>query len=228
MPKPSQNIEHTECVIVLHGLGRTARAMNKLAGNLGRDYQVINTNYPSRKQSIEELAEDAISKALLKCDKAEKVNFVTHSMGGILVRQYMQNNTIENIGRTVMLGPPNQGSELADFFANNPLFTYYNGPAGKQLGTGESSLPIKLGKVDFEVGVIAGNKNYNPAFAKLTPGEHDGKVSVARSEVEGMSDHLVMPVTHTFMMQNDAVIEQVRYFLNYGEFNRPEKEKTVD
>lgn len=117
-----------------------------------------------------------------------------------------------------MLGPPNQGSELADRVASSKLVTYYNGPAGQQLGTDQNSVPILLGGVDFVVGVIAGNKNYRPSFAELIPGPHDGKVSVARSRVEGMADHLVMPVTHTFMMRNPSVIQQVRHFLQHGAF----------
>lgn len=214
----SQGEETQDCVILLHGLARTSRSMRKIAHALKNDYRVINQGYPSRKHPIEELAKLAIPPALAQCTGGGKIHFVTHSLGGILVRQHLQQQTIANLGHTVMLGPPNQGSELADRVGKYRLVNYYNGPAGRQLGTDAESVPIKLGAVDFVVGVIAGNKNYRPSFAELIPGEHDGKVSVERSKVEGMSDHLVLPVTHTFMMRDDAVIEQVRYFLQAGKF----------
>jgi triacylglycerol lipase len=147
------------------------------------------------------------------------VHFVTHSLGGILVRQYLQDHKIENLGRTIMLGPPNQGSELADLLANNILFEFYNGPAGQQLGTGKDSAPINLEPVGFELGVIAGNRSFNPMLTKLGSGEHDGIVSVDSSKVDGMTDHIVMPVTHTFMMMDAKVIQQVRSFLSHGVFD---------
>lgn len=211
-----------DCVILLHGLARTSRAMTRIANTLEDRYKVINVDYPSREMPIEALADKVISEALAKiknqCDGEKQIHFVTHSMGGILVRQYLHSHKIENLGRTVMLGPPNKGSELADFLADNILYEFYNGPAGQQLGTGDNSIPIKLGQVSFELGVIAGDRNFNPAVTKLAGGAHDGKVSVDSSKVEGMSDHIVMPVTHTFMMMNRDVIKQVEYFLENGEF----------
>jgi pimeloyl-ACP methyl ester carboxylesterase len=211
--------DNNDCVILLHGLGRSARAMNRLENTLSADYSVINVDYPSRKLAINQLAKITISEALQQCQKDARVHFVTHSLGGILVRQYLQNHKIENLGRTIMLGPPNRGSELADFLANNILFEFYNGPAGQQLGTGKDSVPLGLGQVGFELGVIAGNRSFNPVLTKLSSGEHDGIVSVDSSKVEGMTDHIVMPVTHTFMMMDSSVIQQVQHFLSHGKFD---------
>ena len=211
--------DNKDCVVLLHGLGRSARAMNRLENALSSDYSVINLDYPSRELAIEQLAQTTISEALEQCQADAKVHFVTHSLGGILVRQYLHNHQIENLGRTVMLGPPNKGSELADFLANNGLFEFYNGPAGQQLGTGQDSVPVKLGQVGFELGVVAGNRSFNPVLTKLSSGEHDGIVSVDSSKVEGMTDHIVMPVTHTFMMMDSKVIQQVRFFLSHGKFD---------
>lgn len=212
--------ENKDCVVLLHGLGRSARAMSRLENTLNSDYWVINVDYPSRELAIEQLAHVTISEALEQCPQDAKIHFVTHSLGGILVRQYLHDHKIENLGRTVMLGPPNKGSELADLLSNNILFEFYNGPTGQQLGTGKDSVPIKLGQVGFELGVVAGNKSFNPVLTKLTAGQHDGIVSVDSSKVEGMTDHIVMPVTHTFMMMDAKVIEQVRFFLNNGRFDR--------
>jgi triacylglycerol lipase len=211
--------DNNDCVILLHGLGRSARAMIRLENALSGDYSVINVDYPSRQLAIEQLAQITISQALEQCEKDAKVHFVTHSLGGILVRQYLQDHKIENLGRTIMLGPPNQGSELADLLANNILFEFYNGPAGQQLGTGKDSAPINLEPVGFELGVIAGNRSFNAMLTKLGSGEHDGIVSVDSSKVDGMTDHIVMPVTHTFMMMDAKVIQQVRSFLSHGVFD---------
>jgi triacylglycerol lipase len=211
--------DNNDCVILLHGLGRSARAMIRLENALSGDYSVINVDYPSRQLAIEHVAQITISQALEQCEKDAKVHFVTHSLGGILVRQYLQDHKIENLGRTIMLGPPNQRSELADLLANNILFEFYNGHAGQQLGTGKDNAPINLEPVGFELGVIAGNRSFNPMLTKLGRGEHDGIVSVYSSKVDGMTDHIVMPVTHTFMMMDAKVSQQVRSFLSNGVFD---------
>lgn len=212
-----------ECVILLHGLGRSRFSLFKLEVLLSKQYHVINKTYPSRKHTIEELAKIAIEPVVNDDSKQySKIHFVTHSLGGILVRQYLSQHRIENLGNVVMLGPPNQGSELVDFFQRSPalsrLFRAINGPAGTQLGTDRDSRPIELGSVDFRLGVIAGSKNRNPVFSRILPGESDGKVSVSSSKVEGMTEHLVLPVDHTFMMLNEQVIKQIEYFLEHSKF----------
>ena len=202
-----------EVVIVLHGLGRSALAMLRVQHHLRNHYTVVNQSYPSQKHPIARLAEMAIRPAVEAHADAPAIHFVTHSMGGILVRQYLEANDIPNLGRTVMLGPPNGGSELVDFFRKLKLYRMLNGPAGQQLGTEAASVPNSLGAVQFPVGVIAGDRSLSPLYSKLIEGDDDGKVSVARSKVEGMVDHLVMPVSHTFMMLSKDVLDQVAYFL---------------
>ena len=143
-------------------------------------------------------------------------------MGGILLRQYLSEHTLENLGNVVMLGPPNKGSELVDFFQSSPFlslaFNAINGPAGGQLGTGQQSWLKQLEAVDFALGVIAGTRNYNFFYRHILNDKSDGKVTVESSKVEGMTDHLVLPVDHTFMMLDRRVIEQVRQFLAFAEF----------
>lgn len=210
-----------ECVVLLHGLARTARSMTKLGDALqGRGYQVINVDYPSRKHGIAELAELAIGATLRRAEsqRCERVHFVTHSLGGILVRYYLRQQCIANLGRVVMLAPPNQGSEVVDQFGKLPGFTLLNGPAGHELGTGADSIPLQLGAVDYPVGVIAGTRSVNPLLSTALPPPHDGKVSLPRARVEGMSDFLSVPVSHPFIMRNDAVIAAVLRFLATGAF----------
>lgn len=211
-------IEINEYVILLHGLARSAHSMDKMAARLKEHgYQVLNIDYPSRSYPIEELAEQTISDALKQCQDLP-VNFVTHSMGGILVRQFLSKHNIENLNKVVMLGPPNQGTEIVDKLSHLPGFSFVNGEAGAQLGTGALSLPNQLGKANFDVGIIAGTQSINLILSSLIPNTDDGKVSVERTKVEGMNDHIEMPTTHVFMMRNDAVIKQVICYLQQGKF----------
>jgi len=139
-------------------------------------------------------------------------------MGGILIRQYLESGNIDRLGRVVMLGPPNQGSEVVDVYRKFPGFKWIGGPAGLQLGTGEASIPRSLGPVTVDVGIIAGTRSINPILSAILPDSDDGKVSVESTREEGMNDHLELPVNHVFMMRNGEVIEQVIHFLENGEF----------
>ena len=212
-----------ECVIVLHGMGRTKYAMRKVEKELaGAGYTVWNRSYPSTQKLIEVLAVEHISKGLAFCRQAqaEKVHFVTHSLGGILVRYYLQENKIEKLDKIVMLSPPNSGSEVADSLKGLKLYQWITGPAGQQLGTGPDSLPNRLGRIDATVGIITGNCTLDPWFSPIIPGEDDGKVSVKSARLEEMADFLVVESGHTFIMSNSSVLEQIRYFLENGTFKR--------
>ena len=210
-----------DSVILLHGLARTRRSMSRLQHKLEqRGYRVVNRGYDSRSADVETLALDAIDGALALCAGAPRVHFVTHSLGGILVRQYLAHHDIDNLGRVVMLGPPNRGSELVDKWRNFPGFYFIYGKAGLQLGTSETSVPNRLGQADFDVGIIAGTRSLNPILSSFFAGANDGRVSVENTRLRGMSDHLEMEVTHFFMMRNDAVIDQVIHYLESGSFKR--------
>lgn len=217
--QPSPN----DCIVILHGLVRTSNSMDKLAAYLeAAGYQVVNTNYPSREKSIEELAIEYVPPALEDCRSRgiDRVHFVTHSMGGILVRYYLEHETMDDLGRVVMISPPNQGSEVVDELYDVPGFEAINGPAGYQLGTGENSLPLQLGPAHFEVGIIAGDYTTNLVFSSMLPGLDDGKVTVERTKLDGMADFIVVHEPHSLIMRDEDVMRQVLYFLRYGHFYR--------
>jgi triacylglycerol esterase/lipase EstA (alpha/beta hydrolase family) len=211
----------SESVVLLHGLGRTSWSMVLMEWKLEAEgFRVENIGYPSTDYGIETLSSN-LARELEACCSGDdrRVHFVTHSMGGILVRHYLAHNDFPQLGRVVMLSPPNHGSEIVDALRGYSLFEFGMGPAALQLGTDQESVPNQLGPVNFELGVITGNWSSDPLGEQFITGAHDGKVSVESARVEGMADFLVVSESHTFIMNDDFVIEQTLHFLRSGSFD---------
>ncbi len=215
------DVTANEGVVLLHGLCRTKASMSKMETALVKaGFVVHNVGYPSRSAAIEALSESVVVDALAnpRLAQCERIHFVTHSLGGILVRDYFARHQHARLGRVVMLGPPNQGSEVVDKLGTWKVFNKVNGPAGSELGTHQDAVPNRLGPVMFELGVVAGDRSINWINSLMVDGKDDGKVSVERTKVAGMKEHLVVHVTHPLLMRNNKVIECTIAFLKTGAF----------
>ncbi len=212
-----------DTVVLLHGLARSSRSMDKMEQELAKEgYRVINLGYPSTRATIETLTEEIFKELEPQIAPASKVHFVTHSMGGIILRQHLENHGIANLGRVVMLAPPSRGSEVPDKLGGVFLYRWINGPAGNQLGTGTNSLPLRLAAPAFELGIVAGDRTINPILSMLIPGPDDGKVSLARVRPQQYTDFVRLHATHACMMRNRSVIAQTKHFLETGRFFKEE------
>lgn len=193
-------------------------------------FSTVNVDYPSQFGTIEEIAPLAVGMGLGGCRAtgAVKIHFVTHSMGGILLRYQQKHDPAPELGRVVMLGPPNQGSSMIDRTRDWPGFEWFSGDAGAQLGTDEGSIPLQLGPVDFELGVIAGTRTVNILMSAMMPDEDDGKVTVVETRVEGMDDFLVVGKSHRYITRGDVVIRNTESFLRNGHFLDRDRSLEID
>jgi esterase/lipase len=227
LPRKLKHIEaNTECIILMHGLARTSRSMKKASSILSSyGYAIININYPSRKKAINRLVTEHIQPVINACESKNynRIHFLTHSLGGILLRFYLSSHSIHNLGKTVMLSPPNQGSEIVDKLGHLALYSLLNGPAGNEIGTDSHSIPSQLESINFDAGIISGYKSINPLLSLLIPGANDGKVSIERAKINGMKDFLAVPYTHTFIMQRTNAIHQALFFIQNGCFYNPKR-----
>lgn len=206
-------------VVVLHGLARTDRSMEPLAERIASaGYRVFNVNYPSRDLTPDELV-SALGEAVEGCcAEASRIHFVTHSLGGILVRAYLARQPDPRVSRVVMLSPPNRGSELVDRFGDSWLFEAVMGPTATQLGTGADSFPNRLPPPAFELGVIAATGSINPIGSALIPGEDDGIVAMCSMWIEGVTDLVTVANSHALVMRAPEVADYVLGFLKNGYF----------
>ena len=209
------------CVVLLHGLARTATSMWLLELRLqDAGFHTVNETYPSTTQPLGELIETVPPVSIAKCEDRKPIHFVTHSMGGVIMRGYLAKHEVDNLGRLVLIAPPNRGSELVDTLMQVPGFEWLNGPAGAALSADIDSIPNTISDADAQYGVIAGDLSLNPLFSSLIPGEDDGKVSVESTKFAAMTDHITVYASHTFIMNSVEVADQTLGFLLTGRFER--------
>jgi pimeloyl-ACP methyl ester carboxylesterase len=207
--------------VLLHGISRTARSFRRMQAAVEAEgYATLNLGYASRSKALQALAED-IHPAIERFAESieSSVHFVCHSMGGLLARVYLARYRPKRLGRVVMLGTPNGGSEIADRLKNFGAYRAFFGPAGQQLGTQrDADIDALLPRIDYPVGVIAGNRSVYPITSVMLPKPHDGRVSVENTRLDGMADHVVIGASHPWLARNDEAIAQTIAFLGDGRF----------
>ena len=216
-PRPA--LAAAETVVLLHGLYRSERSMRPLEAPVSEaGFRVVNLDYDSRSQSPEAFVVALDAQLVDCCADAPKLHFVTHSLGGIVTRAYVAAHRPANLGRVVMLAPPNHGSPLGDIVAGSAVLRFLLGSTAARLGTDPLSFPNALPAADFELGVIAGTASRNPLGALMIDGESDGTVPVASTRLEGMTDFITVDSAHTYIMRSDEVAAQTVRFLTSGRF----------
>jgi len=209
-------------VVLLHGISRTALSFRRMQLALERaGFATLNLDYASRRKALEGLAEDIDPAIQRFADRIDgSVHFVCHSMGGLLARVYIARHRPKHLGRVVMLGTPNSGSEIAERLKNFGVYRAFFGPAGQQLGTRrDAAIEALFPPVDYPVGIIAGNRSIYPIASRFLPRPHDGRVSIANTKLEGMADHVVVAASHPWLVRNSVAIAQTIAFLREGKFN---------
>lgn len=197
--------------------------MRGLAATLRKaGYATLAPHYPARRSlnTIVDGLQPRVAAFAAEC--GGPLHIVTHSLGGLVARALFKAHRPAQPGRVVMLGPPNAGSELADLLFRLRMDGVMLGASGAHLRTGRAAADeAMLGPVDFDLGVIAGDRPIDPVFPKLlVPRPNDGKVSVSATRVAGMRDHIVLPVSHTLMVYDRRVRAQTLAFLQDGRFSR--------
>jgi Alpha/beta hydrolase family len=208
-------------VVLLHGIAVGSWTLKKLERALRRrGFATLNLDYASRKKPLERLAEDIHAPiAAFASRLAGPTHFVGHSMGGLLARMYVAKYRPERLGRVVLLGTPNAGSELADVLEPLAVYRWFFGPAGLQLTTHPESALASLPALDCPVGIVAGNRSLYPISSLLIlPRPNDGRVSVESTKLADMADHTIIRATHAGLTRHPAAIDQTIAFLSAGRF----------
>ncbi len=218
-----------DTVVLIHGLGRRSGSLNIIADALHADgYRVCRVDYASTRHGPPELLRQ-VTDAILECAQPDStLHVVTHSLGGILLRGFALEHGDVLTGRTVMLAPPNGGSELGDLVQRSGLLRAVLGPTATELGTGPLSLPNRLGPVLFDVGVIAGNRSLHPLGSFVLNGPNDGTVTEQNARVAGMRDFAAVHRAHSLIMRAPEVVAEVRAYLVTGCFSREMEEVSYD
>lgn len=211
-----------DAVLLLHGIGRSSHSFSGMAKALRQDgLLVVPFDYPSTRLTIQDSAE-YLHQVIQSLEGVQRIHVVAHSMGGLLLRAYVMKYQEPRFGRAVMLGVPNRGAEIADVLKNNPLFKAILGPAGQQLVTSEDCVVQTLPVPEFPFGVIAGGRSQPKGFNPLLPGDNDLTVTVASTRLPGAADFRIVPVMHSFLMNDKTVIRFTRNFLQHGCFDPAE------
>lgn len=213
-------METKEKVILIHGFARNNMSMWKLASSIEKaGYEVERVGYKSLRKNIDEIKKIVFKQFDKNIDsKYEKVHFVGHSLGGLLIRSYLGNHNVKNLGNVVLIGSPSHGTEAVDYYKDKKWFKL-TGPIAVELGTNGSKFLESLTQPYYNLGVIAGNKEIK-LFEHVLKGQDDGLVRVESTKIKGMSDFIIIKANHAGMRFNKNVAHQTISFLKNGKFKK--------
>jgi pimeloyl-ACP methyl ester carboxylesterase len=210
--------EKGHVVLLIHGIGRSSKSLAPIRDTLRKgEFTPLSFEYPSTRVPLTQAAV-YLQSSIESLAEAERISFVVHSMGGLVVRTLLKTFRDPRFHRMVMMGTPNRGAELADMLKKNFLYRTIYGPAGQELVTGPEGVISSLPVPDFEFGIVAGGCNNDTGYNHLLPGDNDGTVTVASARLPGARDFLLVPRLHSFLMSDPAVIDGVARFLSTGQF----------
>jgi pimeloyl-ACP methyl ester carboxylesterase len=218
-----------EVVIMVHGLGASRQFMNSLSEYLEKEgnFYVVNFGYPSTQGDVGTHAASLVS-VIKHLDGVDTVNFVAHSMGNLLIRHAL--NDLASLPaseqpeitykRFVMIAPPNHGAEIAENFLESKLAQTFAGEPLQQLAPskGWETLEQRLAAPSFEFGIIAGGTGDGEGYLAAIPGDDDGLLSVATTQLAGASDFVLVKGIHQLLPMNDQVKDYTLRFLEKGYF----------
>ncbi len=185
-------------VVLVHGFLRTKKSWKKMAHFLRtQDYEVVDFTYPAKYLGVRQIVEKYLLPCVATLDPERTVHFVTHSLGGILVRYFLVCQAVLNIGRVVALAPPYQGSKLASFLAKN-TFLARNFPCLKDLSPGSFVL-THLGVAKPYFATIAGTKDKKVTPAQAWYSEQEAFITVSRTHSFIMNAPEVHKLTGSFL-----------------------------
>ncbi len=209
-------------VVMVHGLGRTRASFDRMAEDLGADgFATLAISYPSTRGSAADHGA-RLTALLNRLRGIDRVSFVTHSYGGLVLRHALGTaapwRSRITAGRAVLLAPPSQGSAIADRLRDAAAFRLFAGPGGQAV-TPEQAQALPAPTIPF--GIIAGGRGDGEGYNPWLPGDDDGVVAVAETRLAGADDFLVLDVLHTFIMRDMDAIDAVKRFLKDGRFRPP-------
>ena len=207
-----------EKIVLVHGFGRSTLAMSKFEEFFEQEgYQVYSIVYSSLTQDIDGIKKEFFQKVNKHLDGVDQtVHFVGHSMGGLMIRSYLDQHKVKNLGNVVLLGSPNKGTPLVEFVEDKWYYPLA-GPALKSLSSKGSKFLSSLKRPYYTLGVIAGYRSGRQG-GEIIPGRDDGIVPFESTKVDGMKDFLALAESHYSMRYSFRVMKQVQYFLAHGEF----------
>ena len=252
--KNDESRKNQDFLVLLHGIYGKSSDMESIAQNFKDNYRIINIQYPTTKETAEEISDLYIepnienikeqifsenfhkkignqyyeiaensNKINKNFNQNIKINFVAHSMGTGILRYYLKENPLENLGKVVFISPPSHGSHLADV----PFVDKLPSMLGKvvpQFSTKKDSFVNQLGEPDYDYMILIGNKTNNPLYSMIIRGKDDGMVPLKTAKMKSDNFKIIENTTHTSILKDKRTMKEISEFFKSSDLNK-EKEK---